>query len=546
MSRMDTPSSSRPGDFLRKSSTIRAKKPPMSSAHSGPRPNPWRVFALAWVSLTILMGVWAIATPVSASPDEPAHMVKAASVARGQFVGEFSSTGHIVQVPRYVAFTHSQACYAFDSARTADCATEVSGSPGDLVDTSTTAGLYNPLYYALVGWPTLFIDNTGGVFAMRILSGALSSLFLAFSAMMLATWRNPAVPLLAFAASTTPMVLFLGSSVNPNGLEATATLTVFIGILSVILHPNQTLLSQRATIVAAGAFIAMNTRGLSLLWVGLAILMPLLLLSWHDFRNLITRRPIVIAMAGIVFGAALSLAWLLGSNSLGTSTVNAAPGFTYPGTGGSPLYGFTYVLGGTLKFSEGIIGIFGWLDTPAPLGVYFIWAALCGAILLAAFSLLRGRRMIVAGTLIASFLLFPALIQAAFIEDGGLIWQGRYNLPLFQCMIVGLGSLVSASVSRQPRDLISRLSVIVVAALVAGQVYSFATALRRYGVGYTGSWKDLLLNAEWNAPGGNALLITVFALIAVLAAMLLHRSISARLSFQQPASIRARDYLNVE
>jgi hypothetical protein len=154
--------------------------------------------------------------------------------------------------------------------------------------------------------------------------------------------------------------------------------------------------------------------------------------------------------------------------------------------------------------------------------------------------------LIVSLALISSFLLFPALIQAAFIEGGGLIWQGRYNLPLFQCMIVGLTALISASFLQQPSRLVSRLAAIVVPALAAGQIYSFATALRRYGVGSKGSWRDLILNAEWNAPGGNALLLALFTLITVVAATLLHRAISSRVSSYRPASGRTRNDLDSE
>lgn len=452
-------------------------------------------------------------------------MVKAASVVRGQFIGEMTSTGHVVQVPFYVAYTHSQACYAFDSAKTADCATAVPGNPSELVDTTTTAGLYNPLYYAVVGWPSLFIGDSTGVYAMRLLSGVFSSLFLALAFMMASTWRRPALPLLGLVIAATPMVFFLGASVNPNGVEATATLALFVGMVSVVIDRSEKFLVQRTAILTVAAIVAMNTRGLSMLWAVIAIAIPLTLLSWHDLLSLLRRRPVIVAMSAIALGAAAATAWLLGSNSLGTSTINAAPGFAYPGTGGNPWYGFSYVFEDTFKFSEGLVGIFGWLDTPAPLGVYFIWAVLSGALLLAAFVFLRGRRLVLAAALASCFVLFPPLIQAAFIGSGGLIWQGRYNLPLYLCLIFGIAGLLASLRTQISDEIISRISTVVLVLVAFGQVYAFATAIRRYTVGYTGPWKSILTAPEWSAPGGNVLWLLVFAGVITLAAYSFSRTL---------------------
>lgn len=43
-----------------------------------------RVFWWSWGVLWLLASVWALANPLMASPDEPAHVVRAASLVRGQ------------------------------------------------------------------------------------------------------------------------------------------------------------------------------------------------------------------------------------------------------------------------------------------------------------------------------------------------------------------------------------------------------------------------------------------------------------------------------
>ncbi len=88
---------------------------------------------------------------------------------------------------------------------------------------ASTAARYNPLYYLAVGSPSLLAGPAHASRLMRLLSAALSALFL--------SWHSPRryrAPT-SIAASTvllaaTPMVLFLGAAINPNGLEITAAI----------------------------------------------------------------------------------------------------------------------------------------------------------------------------------------------------------------------------------------------------------------------------------------------------------------------------------
>lgn len=488
---------------------------------SGRVPRPRTLFWVSWLLASLLSIAWAIATPIAASPDEPAHMVKAASVVRGQFVGEPSAYGHVVQVPAYVAATHTETCFAFLPAVTADCVDALAGDGNALVDSTTTAGLYNPLYYLLIGWPTLVFDNEVGLYAMRAVSGVLFSLFLALTVLTVSGWRRPALPLTALAVAVPPMLLFLGGSVNPNAVETSATLAAFAGMLGVALHPSRSLLAQRSMIVLAGSAMAANTRGLSPLWVLLAIVLPLLLIGWGDIRELLRRRPVRWAIAGTATAAMFALAWLLGSNSL-TAAVELEDNFqTFPGVGTSAITGFVLTLRDTFGYAQGMIGNFGWLDTPAPTGTYVLWAGFAGAIVLAACSILRGRSAVFATAVVGCLVLLPPIIQAAYITDGGIIWQGRYNLPLFAIAVLGVVAVLSSArdteshVEEQPRtrSAFIRLTLSVWALWAAAQFASFAEVLRRYAVGAEGSWKKLVLDPAWAPPGGTMLWLAAIAML---------------------------------
>lgn len=507
---------------------VQTAAPAPSRADARPQWSPVRVLLVVWALLSALSAVWALATPISGSPDEPAHIVHAAAVVRGELVGTASPDGHLVTVPRYIADTQRETCFAFHPLVTADCPADAGGDPAASDTGSTTAGLYNPLYYALVGWPSLLIPNDGGIYAMRIVSGILSSLFAALALFVL--WRRTPSPLLVlgFAIAVTPLVLFLNGSVNPNGLEATATLAVFAGVLSIVRGGREVPLGPAAAIVAVSGFVAVNARGLSPLWVLLALALPLVLLDRQAFVALFRRRAVLVAAAVIALGTIAAVGWTLGSNSLLNAVDN--PDSTpqrFAGVGTNPFSGFFITLERTVEYAHGVIGLFGWLDTPAPPEVFFVWSAAVGVLLLAAFVLLRRRPLLLAVLLLAAFVLLPPLIQGVYITGGGVIWQGRYALPLFLCLIVGVAALLadrvpfSATVSAW-----RRLSWIVVVTLAAAQFYAFENTLRRYAVGEGGSLKAFLLGSSpWAPPGGSLLLLVLFGLLIAAGAVLALRAL---------------------
>src|SRR5690242_13260238 len=141
----------------------------------------WRPLLVVWALLSALCACWALATPIAGSPDEPAHLIRAASVVRGEWVGTPSPAGHVVTVPHYIAQTARMTCVAFHYERTADCVTHGPDAappltdPAALTTAPTTAGLYNPLYYVIVGWPALLVHDAAGTYATRVASGTPTS-----------------------------------------------------------------------------------------------------------------------------------------------------------------------------------------------------------------------------------------------------------------------------------------------------------------------------------------------------------------------------------
>ena len=477
----------------------------------------WRVLLGSWAILAVLSGLWALATPIGAAPDEPAHLIKAASVARGQLVGAPGQFGEVVQVPLYIAYTHTLTCYAFVPDEAADCMPSIPENPAAIVDASTTAGLYNPLYYALVGWPSLVFDDEKGIYAMRAVGAILTSLLLALSFALISRWRAPTLPSIGLAVAITPMVLFLAGTVNPNSIEVAATLTAFAGMLTLVRdQPGR--LWPTATIVFVSAAVAANMRGLSLLWLAIALAAPLVLLTRARFLELIRTRAVQVLIGVTLLAAVVAAIWLLSTNSLGSAIDDPDNPSTAPGIGTSPLFGFVWTLFSTFEYDQGIVGVFGWLDTPAPTFVFFVWAVLAGGLLLLAIVLLRGRALALVLGLGVALLLLPPVLQGIYITSGGIIWQGRYILPIFVITIVAAGALLADRLGQLERGTTTRLLVVVAGLWSFAQFQSFATALRRYAVGHDGGWLDLL-TPEWSPPGGVLPVLAAFGVAAVAAAV---------------------------
>jgi hypothetical protein len=225
----------------------------------------------------VLMGLssaWTFATPLMGVPDEPAHVIKAAAVVRGELTGRDMPDGgafQLVTVPAGIGYYDTFGCFAQKKEITPSCVAAFAGDRSEPVAARTSAGNYNPLYYAIVGLPSLVHHGAGAVYGMRLISALLSCLFLAsaFSALSRLPRRKWAMT--ATAAAMTPMVLFLNGAVNPNSLEYATSGCPFgqsgasTGAFRLIME----LYRRYVPVITAAACVLANTKGLSLLWLAL-------------------------------------------------------------------------------------------------------------------------------------------------------------------------------------------------------------------------------------------------------------------------------------
>ena len=495
-----------------------------------PRLTPARASLMPAVSIFLILGtlttLWALASPIMAVPDEPAHAIKAAAVVRGQLQGQPSGKQGdpaLVQVPQYFAELGLQVCYGFNPGKTADCAPEVNADHRAPTPALTSAGNYNPVYYLAVGVPSRILAGAPALYAMRIVSGLISAVFLAMTFAAARKMKRPQWPLIGCVVALTPMVLFLCGSINPNSLEIATTAALFLN-LAVVLENSANLSTVRGSLWAVGLSAAAlaNTRALSLLWLALAVVVALMMFGWRPFLSAM-KTQLGLAMTALAgLGCAAALGWLLVADSF--KSLGGIPSAV------TPDQAFITMLDRTFSYTEGYIGLMGWLDTPAPKGVQMLWHFAIAAVLLAGLTARLRRSRWSLGLLVVSIVFLPAILQAQVIQEIGYIWQGRYLLALIALLVIA-----SAVALRDRNFSVTPISRTAgrwaLSAVVAAQFYAFIHTLRRYTVGifpeHT-NWSEMW-DSAWQPPLGWQFLSIAYLITLTVGAVLTFRALFPKL-----------------
>jgi hypothetical protein len=483
------------------------------------------VFGRIFLLLSAITVLWSLATPLMAYPDEPVHTVKAAAVARGQILpAPGTSFGHgvHVQVPSYIANLQAQTCFAFLRDKPAGCAPAVAADDNYLTIGVTSAGLYNPMYYWIVGFPSLFMSGAPAIFAMRILSALISAAFYAAGFTALSRLRHPKWPIVASAVAMTPMVFFLSSGINPNSLEVAATMSAFCGFLVVLENSSQLRVVRPAVIAVAVSCAALaNTRSVSLVWLLCAFIVAGLCYRWKDFTALFRNKVVVIAIA-LAVGVALGLFWNVLMLNAPPSAGVAPLGISNVTGEIRPYNAFLTMLDRSFDFVAQYVGVMGWLESSLPQAVFMFWNLLLVLTLLMVFLIRHWRLRMAFLVALAMLVLVPAVMQAALVSSVGFIWQGRYSMPLFMIAVIAAGMCFRFRRFPLGRSSEAMARLLLVAAIVA-HVYGFLYVLRRYVVGIpdSGTWQTMITVPGWQPPFTWEVLTLAYTGVMILAAAML-------------------------
>jgi hypothetical protein len=463
----------------------------------------WPVVAVSGLFL-LSFSTWAFATPIMGVPDEPAHAIKAASVWQGSLRGQvdaIDSGNPTVAIPipvdrvrvpaSYAELTGIPSCFAFNNFVPASCAPPAGGER-QLVEASTAAGPYSPLFYAVVGWPTGFLGADSGVLLMRLTAAVCSALFAGLAFAALRRLVRADLALIAVALAATPMVHFLAGSVNPNGLESVAAIALWCTSLcatAAIVAGDRPERGVVVGLLVSGATFAL-LRPLSPLFAVMIVAVAVFIHGPAGIRSLVRRRDAWLLGGALAVPLVLAIGWSLGPGRVAAFAGTALPPDRSIGT----------VLFGLVDdYFEQAVAVFGWKDTGPVLLAIGPWMIVVVALVAVAVLFGRAWGAWTVLAVAAGSLLLPVVLQWPSARTQGLAWQGRYQLPLLVGVPV-VAAFVAAGWARSDVGPTTRLvrggSVAVGAVLVV----SHLTVMQRNVVGVEGPANYLLATDGWLTP----------------------------------------------
>ena len=488
---------------------------------------PLCVFAV----LVALLGTWAVAMPLFASPDEPAHLFKAYGTAHGEAIGTevpgFQPTIRQFDVPLEMStpVNPSLRCYFYLPNVPAGCGQSAGGPP------ISTAAVLPPFWYGLIGGGARIVGADTSQRAYRMVNAVLcAALFAAAFAIARRSREGRLSPLLLLVL--TPITLMLSGTVNPNGFEI-ATFAVLWMLFLHADHPRAP--TALGGFLVGGLFAAdLLSRFASGLWVASVTVLVAVTLRSAGVRRFLDRRFLVPLVGTVALAVVALVAW---SRYAGVSATDER---TRVDESVWKTVTFTFDL--IPEFALQVVGRLGWLDTRLPTAAYVLFAVLVVAELTGVV-LSRNRRLIVAAALLLiGFVVLPIVVNVISAPTAGRIWQGRYSIPL----VTGLAFLgmrgwrehIDRLGSERAERTIGGLRWLACICFAIIEVLGFWQTLRRYSVGANGKiW--LTGTLDWRPAVAPMALIAVNAILVVgLCAVILRSTRGARVAADtEPAPV---------
>jgi hypothetical protein len=404
-----------------------------------------RLLSFVWVLLALMLsiGSWSLATPLTQGPDEPDHMIQAAAVVRGQFGGTQSEEhwngipiGEVgaVEVPKWVLqFPNVSDLISICTTAPQSCQfvkhPPTGGSDTAAVLSGTQFSRFPPLYYLIVGLPSLLGTGGGAQWGMRFTGVLLDSVLLALGLFLLARYHPRRLPLLAAMVALSPMVLFLTSVVSSSGIEIAAGFAAWCGGLCVV---ERARIPPMLAVLTGLSFVALIlSRPISLYNAAVIVIALALFLGWTGSRELLRKRSFRPTLVLAIASAVLAGSYLL---VVGEPYLEGTPKTPPLDLIGS--ISLTLHLTGSRLLQ--CVGDFGWVAIPAPRWVQVLWIMVLAGLLAYGLAVSRRVRRALPFILLA-IVVMPVIFESPRIDSVGNYWSGRYWLPL----AVGLPLLAS-------------------------------------------------------------------------------------------------------
>jgi hypothetical protein len=463
------------------------------------------------MALALLMVAWVFSTPPFGGPDEAAHYLRAVSLANGQLLGP--------RVP-FKAPTAQQGAWVDHDVRGVHVSRALSpplwcvgghphrSSRGCFEATYT--GDYEPLAYVLPALAIREASRSGrALWTARLASAAACVAFLLLAFVLM--WTGSGWSVLGLLAAITPMTLFTGSVINPNGLEIAADLAFAAGMLR---------LSRRPGAIPRGVWAAVGVSGVvtvlawQLGWIFVAadILLLAALVGRSGLSQFLSRQPKATLTTTILLISSLALFLIYGLIS----------GLIHGAFGVQPFW--ASLSGGLFQLHNaafGAVGVFGALSVGLPAGTYWVWWVIVVMIGLAALVTTSSRGRVVMVLTTAGALAFPVLFFAWVFRHSGFGLQARYVLPLLALIpLLGGELLYRARLQHLPAST-DWIPYAAIAVMAGFQLFAWFINARDWAQEPNSVW--FLADPRWSPPlswlpwtiiaiGGFALLVLFAAL----------------------------------
>jgi hypothetical protein len=490
--------------------------------------HPLRTWLATFATLLVAVAAWAFASPLGSAPDEPAQLDRAASLVRGQLFGTplphptRAQRGTLeVRVPEvFASLANDLRCYQFKPRVPAGCQLPLVPSKKEVV-TETYVGRYPPLYYAFVGLPTLLLVSAKGIYAARLISGALSAAMLALAVVSLARCRGAPLVAAGLGLATTPMVLYLAAVLNPSGLEISSAVSAWAAAVALATAPSAKEAVAPTGTLGLSLVVLLLTRPLSPLWAAAIVVALALVGTACPWRDLLRHRATQAWLGACAAAGAAAGAWDLYANPFLTEPGSPVPPHT------SDTGVFVLALERLDLLVSSSIGFFGWLDAPSPEAVRVAWLAVFGLVVLVGAALARARGVVALVGLLGAWVVLPVAVAVLEARSEGILGQGRDYLPLAVGIPVVAGALAGEKFAKRASTL--RLVSIVAGLLAASQLADFYAALRRFSVGLAGTLDAFSkVPRGWQPPVPGVVLVAMFAFAMAAFAVILRKAAEAQ------------------
>ena len=271
---------------------------------------------------------------------------------------------------------------------------------------------------------------------MRLLTVAMVAGLLTLAAIALREAAANRWGFVGLGYAITPMAFFLSGSVNPNAVGDRGRRRTLGDAPRLVRRPDPALDRGRALRATVAAVALVSARPLGPLFLVLIVASALLVVPKSELGRVVrASRSAAFAVAAVTIAC---VGWTLSVGTLRTSTVE------YPEFESLRRYLYTMVLS-LDDFNRQMIGVLGWLDTPLLAHAYDIWFAMFGFLVIAALGVGEMRHRILLLGLVALTAIVPIAVQLPAAPELGIVWQGRYLLPLAVGIPLVAGWVLSAS-----------------------------------------------------------------------------------------------------